>query len=72
MALTPVQPPVAVQLVALLELHDKRLDPPDAMLVGLAVNVNVGSGAEVTVMVRTSGVGSARPLESLQPFPPIT
>jgi hypothetical protein len=48
-AFAPVQPPEAVQLVALVELHVRLDVPPLATLVGLAVNVTVGTGATVTV-----------------------
>ena len=49
MAVLLVQPPVAVQLVALVELQVSVELPPLAMLVGLAVNVTVGGGTTVTV-----------------------
>jgi hypothetical protein len=50
-ALAPLQPPVAVQEVALVELHVNVELPPLAMEVGLAVNVTVGAGTTVTVAV---------------------
>ena len=51
MAFVPVQPPVAVHDVALVELHVSVEVPPLAIVVGLAVNVAVGTGAMVTVAV---------------------
>jgi hypothetical protein len=48
-ALSPDHAPLAVQLVALVDDHVSVLVPPLAMLVGLAVRVNVGAGATVTV-----------------------
>jgi hypothetical protein len=51
MAFVPVQPPDAVQLVALVELHVNVDEPPDAMLVGDAVNVTVGAPAIATAAV---------------------
>ena len=50
-ALAPLQPPVAVQEVALVELHVSVELPPLAMDVGAAVNVTVGAGTTVTVAV---------------------
>ena len=50
-ALVPDQLPVAVQLVAFVELQVNVDEPPEAMLVGDAVSVTVGSGAIVTVAV---------------------
>ena len=50
-ALLPVQPPDAVQLVAFVELHVSVEEPPDAMLIGDAANVTVGTGAIDTVAV---------------------
>lgn len=50
----PLQPPVAVQLVASVELHVRVAMPPTAMLVGLADNVTVGAGTTVTVAVWTA------------------
>jgi hypothetical protein len=44
----PVQPPDAVQEVALVELHASVALLPDTTLVGLAVSVTVGAGV-VTV-----------------------
>jgi hypothetical protein len=41
-ALAPVQPPEAMQLVAFVELQVSIAVPPFAMLVGLALNVTVG------------------------------
>ena len=46
-----VQPPVAVQDVALLEFQVSVDEPPLAMLAGLAVSVTVGCGTTVTVPV---------------------
>jgi len=42
-------PPVAVQDVALVELHVNVEDPPLAIEVGFAASVAVGAGAMVTV-----------------------
>jgi hypothetical protein len=47
----PVQPPEAIHIVALVELHVSDELPPLATIVGLAVRVAVGSGATVTVAV---------------------
>jgi hypothetical protein len=47
----PLHAPLAVQLVALVDDHVSVLDPPLAMLVGLAAKVTVGTGATVTVTV---------------------
>jgi hypothetical protein len=47
--LDPLQPPDAVQLVALVELQLSVEVPPPAMLVGLADSVTVGTGTTVTV-----------------------
>jgi hypothetical protein len=47
----PLQPPEAVQEVALVELQVSVDVPPLAIVVGLAVNVEVGRGAIVTVAV---------------------
>ena len=44
-----VQPPLAEQEVALVELHVSVEDPPAAMLEGLALTVTVGCGTTVTV-----------------------
>jgi hypothetical protein len=45
----PLQPPEAVQDVALVELQVKVDDPPLAMVDGLAIRVAVGAEAMVTV-----------------------
>jgi hypothetical protein len=45
----PLQPPLAVQAVALALVHVSVLDWPEPMDVGLAVRVTVGGGATVTV-----------------------
>jgi len=50
-ALVPLQPPEAVQLVALVELQMSVEAPPLLTLVGLAVSVTVGADATVTVTV---------------------
>lgn len=50
----PDQPPEAVQEVALVELHVKVEEPPEATLDGLAVSVAVGA-APVTVTVTDWG-----------------
>ena len=50
-ALLPLQPPVAVQDVAFVELHVSVELPPLAIEVGVAVNVTVGAGTTVTVAV---------------------
>ena len=52
-ALAPLQPPVAVQEVAFVELHVSVELPPLAMEVGAAVNVTVGSGTTMMVAVAT-------------------
>ena len=50
-ALTPLHPPDAVQLVALVELHVSVEVPPEIMLAGLAANDTVGAGGPLTVTV---------------------
>jgi hypothetical protein len=52
-ALVPVQPPVAVQDVALVEFHVSMEAPPLATDVGFAVSVAVAAGMTVTVVVAT-------------------
>ena len=47
----PVQPPDAVQEVALVLDHVNVELPPEAMLVGFAVKVTVGAAIPVTVTV---------------------
>lgn len=47
-ALVPVQPPEAVQLVALIELHASVEDCPLFTLAGFAVNETVGAGGVTT------------------------
>ena len=49
----PLQPPEAVQDVALVELHVSVDATPLATDVGFAVNVTVGAGTTVTVAVAT-------------------
>jgi hypothetical protein len=44
-AFAPLQPPDAVQLEALVELHERTDAAPLAMLVGLALNATVGASA---------------------------
>lgn len=51
-ALAPLQAPVAVQLVALVEDHVKVEEPPFATVIGFAVSVSVGTGGTVTVTDR--------------------
>lgn len=54
-ALVPLQPPDAVQLLALVEDHVRTVEPPVVMEVGLAAMVTVATGvtgAAVTAMVR--------------------
>ena len=43
-AFVPLHPPLAVQEVALLELHVNVVEPPDVTLVGDAEIVTVGAG----------------------------
>ena len=50
-AFVPLQPPEAVQDVALVEVQVSVDDPPLAMVVGLATRVAVGTGLVVTVTV---------------------
>jgi hypothetical protein len=50
-ALAPLQPPLAVQLVALVELQVSVAALPLVTLVGDAVSVTVGGGAAATVTV---------------------
>jgi hypothetical protein len=49
----PLQPPEAVQDVALVELHVSVEAAPLATEVGFAVNVTVGAGTTVTMAVAT-------------------
>ena len=51
--LVPLQPPEAVQEVALVELQVSVEAPPGATLVGFAVKVAVGMGRTVTVTLAT-------------------
>jgi hypothetical protein len=63
-ARAPAQPPLAVQLVALVLVQVSVLDCPDAMDVGLAVKVMVGgTGAAVTVTVTESPVVPPVPVQ---------
>lgn len=50
-ALLPLQPPEAVQLVALVELQFSVAALPATTLVELAVNDNVGTGGDPTATV---------------------
>ena len=50
-ALLPLQPPEAVQEVALLEDQVKVLDWPLVIEVGLALKVRVGAGSELPLIV---------------------
>jgi hypothetical protein len=52
-ASTPLQPPEAVQDVALVELHVKVETPPTATTVGFAAKVAVGNAVIVIVTVAT-------------------
>lgn len=54
-ASVPVQPPLAVQEVALVLDHVRVELLPDAMVVGLADRVTVGAGTAVTVTVALAG-----------------
>ena len=60
-AWVPLQPPLAVQEVALVEDQLSVLDCPAAIVAGLAENVSVGAGGAVTV--------TAALLEALPPLP---
>ena len=60
-ALVPLQPPMAVQDVALVELHMSVEVLPLAIEVGFAVNVTVGTGATLTVAVAMLLVPPAPP-----------
>jgi hypothetical protein len=51
----PDQPPVAVQAVALVDLHVRVVVPPPAMLAGLAESTAVGADEPVTVTVAVTG-----------------
>lgn len=51
-ALLPLQPPEAVQLVALLEFQARVDDPPSLTAVGFALSVTDGAGG-VTVTAAT-------------------
>ena len=48
-ASAPLQAPLAVQLVAFVELQVRVDEPPLATLVGLALSVRPGRGTTVTV-----------------------
>jgi hypothetical protein len=52
-AIVPLQPPVAVHEVALVELHVSVDAAPLATEVGFAIKVTVGAGTTVTVAVAT-------------------
>jgi hypothetical protein len=52
----PLQPPEAVQDVALVELQVNVEDPPLVVVVGLAVSMAVGTGLAVTVTVAAAAV----------------
>jgi hypothetical protein len=54
-AFVPDQPPVAVQAVALVDLHVRVVVPPPATLVGLAESTAVGADEPVTVTVAVTG-----------------
>jgi hypothetical protein len=54
-AFAPDQPPVALQVVALVELHVRVVPPPPATLVGLAESTAVGAEDPVTVTVAVTG-----------------
>ena len=56
------QPPVAVQLVALVELQVNVEVPPLAILVGFAVSVTIGGGG-VTVTVAEAPVLPPGPVQ---------
>jgi len=47
----PLQPPEALQLVALVELHVSVEEPPLVTEAGLAVSVTVGAGPTLTLTV---------------------
>jgi hypothetical protein len=47
----PADPPAAVQAVAFVEFQVSVVDPPEATVAAVAVNVAVGTGATVTVAV---------------------
>jgi hypothetical protein len=55
-AFVPLQPPEAVQDVALVELQVNVEVPPLAIVVGFAVNAAVGTGLAVTVTVAVAAV----------------
>jgi hypothetical protein len=56
--LVPLQSPVAVHELALLDVHDSVEVPPLVIDAGVAVNVTVGAGGGVTV---TDAVALALP-----------
>jgi hypothetical protein len=62
-ALVPVQPPEAVQAVALVELHVSVEVPPLATTDGLAVNVAMGTILTVTVDVPLAPPGPTQVIE---------
>lgn len=43
-ALVPLQPPEAVQLVALVDVHESVDEAPEATVVGFALSASVGAG----------------------------
>ena len=64
MALPPDQPPVAVQLVALVLVHARVDALPLVTVVGVAVNVSVGEGGAVIVTVTEREIGPPGPVQS--------
>jgi hypothetical protein len=61
--LSPLQPPVAVHELALLDDHESVEAPPLAIDAGLAVKLTVGAGGGVTV---TDAVALALPTAPVQ------
>ena len=59
----PLQPPVAVQLVAFVDDHASVVDPPLATEGGVAVNDTVGTGAGLTVIVTDCAAEPPEPLQ---------
>ena len=63
-ALVPVQPPVATQIVSPLVIQSSVLVSPAIMLLGVAVNVIVGGGEAEKVTVTESAPVPPSPVQA--------
>jgi len=63
LAAPPVMKPVPVQLVAFVLLHASVLDPPAAMVPGVAVSDAVGEGVTVTIALACRLVAQPPPVQ---------